>query len=225
MRRKVTATYPRGDETRLRILTVAIRLFGLQGFDGVTTRMIAAEASVPAPSLRYYFENKLGLFVACWNHIQGELLEVMQPALVVAESLLAEGALDRMRLIDGFCGMQDALFEHMIAGPNAATTALFVMRMDLPTAGGGRKFPGGDGTVAYRMLNSFTQIIMRLCGDTLDWKNALIVAGLANAPLTTISAKRTGLANIGIEIADDRQIWLRRTIRQQTTSFLLMMSA
>ena len=60
MRKKVSATYPRGDETRLRILTTAIRLFGLQGFDGVTTRSIAVEASVPAPSLRYYFENKLG---------------------------------------------------------------------------------------------------------------------------------------------------------------------
>ena len=148
----------------------------------------------------------------------------MQPALIIAEALLADGSTDRIRLIEAFCGMQDALFEHIIAGPNAATTALFVMRMDLPTADGERKFPGGDGTVAYRMLNCFTQIIMRLCGTTMDWKDALIVAGLANAPLTTISAKRRGLADIGVDIEGERLVWLRRTLRQQTSTFLLMMS-
>ena len=58
LRRPLAGGYARGDETRLRITEAAIELFGEYGFDGASTRDIAARAGVNAPALQYYFENK-----------------------------------------------------------------------------------------------------------------------------------------------------------------------
>ena len=225
MRSKATAVYPRGEETRVRILEMAIGLFGLRGFDGVTTRMIAAEASVPAPSLRYYFESKQGLFDACWQHLQDALQAVMEPALVAAEALLVDSDTDRMKLIDAYCGLQDGLFDHLVGGPNAAATALFAGRLDFPASTGERHTFASDGRAALRMLTCFTKIIVRISGDRLDDKDALIVAGLINGQLSTISTKRMGLARIGIALEGERLLWLKRTIRQQTIAILLLTCA
>ena len=64
-RHSVEGGYARGEETRLRIVTAALKLFGQLGFDGASTRDIAAAAGVNAPALQYYFDNKEGLYIAC----------------------------------------------------------------------------------------------------------------------------------------------------------------
>ncbi len=57
--------YPKGDETRERILNVALKAFGEASFLAVTTRQISEAASVSLPTLQYYFGNKEGLYLAC----------------------------------------------------------------------------------------------------------------------------------------------------------------
>ncbi len=61
--------YRKGEETRTRILDVALTAFGNSGFPAVTTRQIAKEAGVTLPSLTYYFGNKRGLYLACAHEI------------------------------------------------------------------------------------------------------------------------------------------------------------
>ena len=90
MRRNDEGGYLRGEETRNRILAVAVSLFGNKGFDSVSTREVAAAASVPPASLRYYFENKRGLYIACLEHVQQHLYKLVEPALVAAEALLED---------------------------------------------------------------------------------------------------------------------------------------
>jgi TetR/AcrR family transcriptional regulator, regulator of cefoperazone and chloramphenicol sensitivity len=147
MRRTVEVGYPRGEETRTRILNVALSLFGTKGFDGVSTREIAAAASVPANSLRYYFGNKQDLYVACLNHTQTLAFTAMEPALVEAELLLEDQETDILRLIDAFCALQASLIDYMIGGTDGGTTALFIVRHDLPSEGGAGRFTG-DGKAA-----------------------------------------------------------------------------
>ena len=60
-RHSVEGGYARGEETRARIVTAALRLFGQRGFDGASTRDIATAAAVNAPALQYYFDNKEGV--------------------------------------------------------------------------------------------------------------------------------------------------------------------
>lgn len=57
--------YPKGEETRQRILDVALLAFGAAAFKAVTTRQIAEAASVSLPTLHYYFGDKEGLYRAC----------------------------------------------------------------------------------------------------------------------------------------------------------------
>jgi TetR/AcrR family transcriptional regulator, regulator of cefoperazone and chloramphenicol sensitivity len=59
------AGYPKGDETRQRILDAALRAFGEASFKAVTTRRIAQASSVSLPTLQYYFGGKEGLYRAC----------------------------------------------------------------------------------------------------------------------------------------------------------------
>ncbi|MGO8855345.1 MAG: CerR family C-terminal domain-containing protein [Steroidobacteraceae bacterium] len=102
------AAYPRGSETRARLIAAAIRVFGERGFEAASTREIAAAASLNTPALQYYFNNKEGLYVACAEHIVSQAWAVMKEAVVGAERLL-NGVADDEELIEAFCAVQDKL--------------------------------------------------------------------------------------------------------------------
>lgn len=57
--------YRKGEQTRERILDVALKAFGKAPFAAVTTRQISEAASVSLPVLQYYFVSKEGLYRAC----------------------------------------------------------------------------------------------------------------------------------------------------------------
>ena len=131
-RRKAQGGYPRGEETRARIIRTAVALFGERGFDGVSTRDIAAEAKVPAPSLQYYFESKEGLYAACMEDLQAAASSAIGPALDTVDELLRSEA-GANRLIDAYCSVLDALADFLIGTPDAASRALFVARQRFPS--------------------------------------------------------------------------------------------
>jgi AcrR family transcriptional regulator len=60
-----SAGYRKGDETRQRVLDVALAAFGDAGFAAMTTRRLADSAGVSLPVLQYYFGGKEGLYLAC----------------------------------------------------------------------------------------------------------------------------------------------------------------
>jgi TetR/AcrR family transcriptional regulator, regulator of cefoperazone and chloramphenicol sensitivity len=219
MRSKVEMGYARGEETRARILGVAIDLFGTKGFDSVSTREIAAAAAVPPASLRYYFANKKGLYVACLEHLQAVTFHLMESALIEAECLLADESTEVDDLIESFCSLQDALIDSMLGGPDKGTAALFMIRHDLPSEGGSGALVG-EGTAARRMLGCFTRMVVRISGDRLDPQTALIVAGLLNGQLTNIYVRRNRLFEIGWEITPERVQLIKQMIRQHSSAVL-----
>jgi TetR/AcrR family transcriptional regulator, regulator of cefoperazone and chloramphenicol sensitivity len=94
-RHSVEGGYARGEETRARIVTAALKLFGQRGFDGASTRDIATAAGVNAPALQYYFDNKEGVFVACVEHIVKRVWEYLSQVVERAERAVAAEADDR----------------------------------------------------------------------------------------------------------------------------------
>jgi AcrR family transcriptional regulator len=92
----------------MRLITVAIRLFGQRGFEAASTRQIATAAGLNTPALQYYFDNKEGLYAACAEHIASNGWEVMKEVVESAEAQLAEGA-DDEALIEAYCVMQARL--------------------------------------------------------------------------------------------------------------------
>ncbi|MFM0077430.1 CerR family C-terminal domain-containing protein [Paraburkholderia sediminicola] len=108
LRRSPEGGYARGDETRHRIIEAAIELFGEHGFEGASTRDIAARAGVNAPALQYYFENKEGVYRACVEALADDAWETFGPAIEHAQEALRENA-DTPALIDAFIGIQTAI--------------------------------------------------------------------------------------------------------------------
>lgn len=114
VRRSAAGGYARGDETRLRIMEAAIDLFGEYGFDGASTRDIAARAGVNAPALQYYFENKEGVLLACAEYIADETWAAFEPAVTHANAVLRDGS-DVPVLIDAVLRIQDTVADRMFA--------------------------------------------------------------------------------------------------------------
>jgi len=67
--------------TKARILATAEAVFATRGFDGASTREIAAKARVNISSLHYHWESKETLYFAVFQNIYDRILEVARHAL------------------------------------------------------------------------------------------------------------------------------------------------
>ncbi len=219
MRRKVKVGYARGAETRDRILNVAIQLFGNFGFDSVTTREVAASADVPPASLRYYFVNKEGLYIACLEHVQTLTFNLLERELEATEALLAQDNVDADRLIESFCSMQDARIESLMGGPDNGAAALFTIRHDLPSTGGSGKL-GSLNANALRMATCYIQVLSRISSNNVDLQSALIITAMISGQIVNLFLRRNRLAEMGWELSPEHLEWLKLSVRKQTTAIL-----
>jgi AcrR family transcriptional regulator len=105
--------YARGEETRARIITTALRVFGEEGFNKASTRQIATDAGVNPPALQYYFGGKEGLHRACAQFIIDRVMTIVAPALLDARQI--KGPAQRERAIEGLCALLDAMADGLVA--------------------------------------------------------------------------------------------------------------
>lgn len=126
-RRPSAGGYARGDETRQRIITEAVKLFGEHGFAGASTRDIAAAAGVNAPALQYYFENKQGVYQACAEYVTNELRDRFAPVMRQANEVLKNNA-SMDALIDAFVGIQEVTLDSVLLQSHVSKKRLFVAR-------------------------------------------------------------------------------------------------
>jgi AcrR family transcriptional regulator len=224
-RHKTESGYQRGEETKARIVRAAVALFGEKGFDGVSTREIATEASVPAPSLQYYFENKEGLYAACLDDIQASAAAALEPALEAVDAVLASDA-STARLVDAYCAVLDALAEHLMGTPDAASRALFVARLKMPTKASPKiahktdKPTEARNSPGMRLQDRCAAIVARI--SDMDETRSRLVAATLNGQLLTVHLARDHLkAMTGWdEMTPERLGDLKRTVRAQTTVLL-----
>jgi len=105
--------YARGEETRARIISTALRVFGEEGFIKASTRQIAADAGVNPPALQYYFGGKEGLHRACAQFIIDRMLSIVSPALTKARELKRPAR--REQVVDALCAVLDAMADGLVA--------------------------------------------------------------------------------------------------------------
>jgi TetR/AcrR family transcriptional regulator, regulator of cefoperazone and chloramphenicol sensitivity len=90
VRSTATAGYPEGEETRQRILEVALEVFGDASYQTATTRRIADAAGVSLPTLQYYFGDKEGLYRACAETIVQRYRRHTQAAATAGAKALSQ---------------------------------------------------------------------------------------------------------------------------------------
>jgi AcrR family transcriptional regulator len=78
-------TRPSADETRERILAAALEVFSERGFDGASTRDIAARAGVTQPLLNYHFRGKDEL----WRAAVDGVFALLRAAMAARAGALA----------------------------------------------------------------------------------------------------------------------------------------
>lgn len=90
------STVPRSDLstiTRSALIEAAAHEFAAHGFDGASTRAIAARAGVHQPQINYHFESKLELWRAAvddlFSELQADTAEAMRSTHTKSEALAA----------------------------------------------------------------------------------------------------------------------------------------
>jgi AcrR family transcriptional regulator len=127
-RRRRGGGYPRGDQTRRRIIDTALDVFGEVGFDQASTRAIARKARVNLGALTYYFGNKAGLYRACAEHIADAAEAQAKPAWDRIAAALKNNALPRRDLLGLLRAIMDAASDDLVGDENPQSWLLFVAR-------------------------------------------------------------------------------------------------
>jgi AcrR family transcriptional regulator len=97
--------------TKARILTAAEEVFAAKGFEGASTREIAAAAGVNISSLHYHWESKETLYFAVFENIYDRIVDLVRSS-IPASAL--EGPTDRP-IVDEAVGL---LFDFFADHPN-----------------------------------------------------------------------------------------------------------
>ena len=212
--------YARGEETRARIVTAALRMFGERGFEAASTRDIATMAGVNAPALQYYFDNKEGVYLACVEYIIACVWDFMSEVAAEAEQALAAKASDA-ELIEKFCAVQGKLAEFMFTIKDSEDWRLFMSRLQ---SGGGP--PAGFQLVyqhvSSRMTKVLSGIVGRLLGRPADDEETLIRTTMVSGQLHVFSvARKSVLARLNWDRVDATRLQLLKRILIEHTAALL----
>ena len=128
------ASSQQAEQTRAALIRAALHLFGQKGFDGTSTRNIAAAANANIGSIAYHFGGKEGLRLACAGFIVETIQRVAGPAIA------AVGTPGNGKVGEAAAAAQiDAIVQRMVgfivAQPEAGEIVQFVIReLAHPTA-------------------------------------------------------------------------------------------
>jgi len=112
------------DQTRAALVRAALKLFGRQGFEGTSTREIAALAKANIGSIAYHFGGKEGLRAACANYIVETIGGIAGAAMADTAGDVhgAEAAQARLNTV------LEAMVGFIVARPEAGEFVQFVLR-------------------------------------------------------------------------------------------------
>jgi AcrR family transcriptional regulator len=124
--------------TRTALIHAGLQLFGRHGFDGTSTRQIAALAKANIGSIAYHFGGKEGLHAACADFIVETIQKIARPVLADAAA-----AADPPAAAAGLSAAVERMVSFFVASPEAGEIAQFIMReLSQPSAALDRMYKG-----------------------------------------------------------------------------------
>lgn len=110
--------------TSARLIETAIEHFGRSGFEGASTRDIAAASGAAMSSITYHFGGKQGLYLAVADHIAAAIAERQAPALEAARQSATASPAQATELL---LAMLES-FAKMMLSPESASWSNFICR-------------------------------------------------------------------------------------------------
>ncbi len=109
-------------ETGQRLIRAGLHLFGRKGFEGTSTRALAARADTNVASIAYHFGSKAGLRVACARTVAAQVRDVLGPPMGDPPSLSPARARDQIEQ------MIRAIVRLIVGAPQAHDMVPFMLR-------------------------------------------------------------------------------------------------
>ena len=127
------------DATRAALIRAALKLFGRKGFDGTSTREIAASAKANIGSIAYHFGGKDGLRLAAADYI----IETIQTVAMQAIGDVQPPATDSKSAEAQLLAALERMVAFVVAQPEAGEIVQFLLReLSQPTAALDRIYDG-----------------------------------------------------------------------------------
>lgn len=109
-------------DTRASLIEAGLHFFGRQGFEGTSTRQLAARANTNVASIAYHFGGKAGLRAACLAAVVDRVAEVMDGSDgIEVPTSQAQAAAQIERLIRAFVSL-------IVGSPEAQAMVAFLLR-------------------------------------------------------------------------------------------------
>ncbi len=141
-----------------RLLETAVDHFGRRGFEGASTREIAAASGTAMSSITYHFGGKEGLYLAAARYIGEQIQEGQRDAIAAAHAAL-EGPEEGV--VEGAVAMVIS-FARMMLQQETATWSCFISReQQEPTAA----FEWLFDNVMKTIFRPFVDLVMRARRD------------------------------------------------------------
>jgi AcrR family transcriptional regulator len=212
--------YACGEDTRRRILEVAIAAFGEGGYEGASTRAIAQQAESNIAAIQYYFGGKEGLYRACAEYVVAQAWEgASETHRRLVEADAKQG---REHLIELLCDGFESIAQFMYGSDKTKNWALFMMREQVrPTTSAA--FNSIYEGLQRPLIEQWSRLIGLLMGQPADapevlLRTSLILAQVLGMRVTSQTALRTlQWPDFG---KDRLPIWLK-ALRSQVRAVLL----
>ncbi|HVC59929.1 MAG TPA: CerR family C-terminal domain-containing protein [Acetobacteraceae bacterium] len=205
----------RGDDTRLRILQTALRVFASEGYEGASTRVLAHRANVKLPALQYYFGNKEGLYRAVIDHISATVEQRIAPVTEQIRARLVEGEISRAQVLELLCRMLDAFVALVTdqTSPDWESRALFFARAEIePQAA----LDTLHRRVTRQIVEPCAVLIGQLTGQPPDAEQTLLRT-VAVIGQVTVFCNRKAHQALGWQQLDDTRIHaIQALVREHT---------
>jgi AcrR family transcriptional regulator len=115
------------EQTRRALVLAALKLFGRKGFEGTSTREIAAVANANIGSIAYHFGGKDGLRMAAADHIVETIQAIAGPVLGRVDQSI-EAGLDREAAHRQLAAAVERMVGFVVARPEAGEIVQFLLR-------------------------------------------------------------------------------------------------
>jgi AcrR family transcriptional regulator len=144
--------------TRATLIRVALVLFGSKGFDGTSTREIAATANANIGSIAYHFGGKEGLRIAAADYVADLIRVTTEQAMNASAELAAPASRGPEAARAQLTTTLERMVTFIVASPEAGEVVQFVLReLSYPTAALDRIYDGVFEPVHRRLCEIWEQ--------------------------------------------------------------------
>jgi AcrR family transcriptional regulator len=186
---KASASDPRSEETRRRLIAAGLELFARHGFDAVTTRQLAEAARVNQAAIPYHFGGKQGVYLAVAEHlaaVTGARLRAMREAV---HARLAENP-DRSAIGALLLEATLAVARLAVEPGHRSIWLIFITREQFqPSPAFERLFE----EVSRPIHALFSELIGRLVGAPAEAPETILLAHAYSGQLVGFIVSQTGL--------------------------------